>query len=222
MRFDLRIELPQLALIAATFVLSAFAWPAAPDRVPMRWDFSGEVVGYGGKVEGLLLAPSIMLGAYGLLLFLPRIDPRRANYERFRWPYLIMRLATVAFIAVIHGVVLLSIWGVEINIAALIPLLVGIVLVVTGNLMGKIRPNWFFGVRTPWTLSSKRSWVKTHRLGGWVYVLIGFSWIGAAVAGRDWAFYLALAATIVGSLFLILYSYLVWRQDRGGEAPDGG
>ncbi len=175
MRLTWKSELPQLMLIAGMFVLAAVSWPSAPEQIPVHWHISGRVDRYGGKFEGLLLLPLLALGLYLLLLFLPRIDPRRANYARFRNAYLTVRVAIFLFIALIYGFMLLWIGGTRLNPSVVVPAMIGVLFVVLGIPMGKIRPNWFVGIRTPWTLTSELSWRKTHRLGRWVFILVGWS-----------------------------------------------
>jgi len=85
--------------------------------------------------------------------------------------------------------------------------------ILVGNYMPKTRANFFFGIRTPWTLTSDTSWEKTHRLGGRMFMLAG-------LIGGVSAFILdgvALAFILPGLLLLIIfvlfiYSYLVWRK----------
>ncbi|HEX3722855.1 MAG TPA: DUF1648 domain-containing protein, partial [Nitrolancea sp.] len=99
MRINWRIELPQWIIIAAMFIAAIAIWPTVPSRIPVHWNASGNVDGYGGKVEGLLLLPAIALGIYLLLLFIPRIDPGRANYIQFSGPYLIVRYTVLVLMA---------------------------------------------------------------------------------------------------------------------------
>jgi uncharacterized membrane protein len=188
----------------------------------VHWGLSGEPDRYGGRFEGLLLIPLVALGVYLLLLLLPRLDPRRAEYERFRGAYLVIRVAVVVLISAVYATVLLSALGVETNVPAIVPLLVGALLVVIGGVMGKLRPNWFVGIRTPWTLSSRLSWTKTHRLGGWSFVFMGLALVAAGLAGSASALVLALAFVFGCAVWLVAYSYLVWRGDPGREPPSAG
>ena len=71
--------------------------------------------------------------------------------------------------------------------------LVGLLLSVLGSLLGQVRPNWFFGIRTPWTLSSERSWTATHRLGRWVLLVMGLAIGLAGLVQAAWAWYLVVA-----------------------------
>lgn len=224
----LRVELPQWILIAAMFTLAAVVWPSAPDQIPVHWGLSGQPDDYSEKFTGLLGLPLIALGVYLFLLFVPRLDPRCASYARFAGPYAVIRLSTMVLLASVHGFILLWIRGVELDVTVLAPILIGGFFVVIGNLLGKIRPNWFVGIKTPWTLTSKRSWVRTHRLGGWLFVLIGLVFVGSGLAGLAssvWTQAAILSITAICILWLLVYSYLVWRSDperppeaRGREA----
>ncbi len=213
MRTNLRIEVVQWVLIGAMFVLAVVVWSSAPDRIPVHWGPTGEPDRYGGKVEGLLLLPLLTLGIYLLMLLLPKMDPRRDNYSSFEGAYGVIRLSTVVFLALLYGLVLLWIEGVESDFAVVVPVLVGGLFVVIGNLLGKIRPNWFVGVKTPWTLSSRRSWVKTHRMAGWTFVLLGLASIGLGLTGAAWAIAAVPAVVLPCIAWLFVYSYLVWRSD---------
>ena len=102
-----------------------------------------------------------------------------------------------------------------------IGLAVGAMFFVMGNVLGKLRPNWFFGVRTPWTLSSKLSWNKTHRLAGWVFVLGGLLLMAAGLVGTPTAMGIAFAVLMAGVLGAVTYSYFVWRSDPDRVPPAG-
>ena len=105
--------------------------------------------------------------------------------------------------------------------AVIAPLLLGGLLVLIGNLMGKLRPNWFVGIRTPWTLSSKASWTRTHRLGGWLLIVSGLLVMSCAVVRRP-GYLLGVAIVCVAFLVsLIVHSYVVWKHDPDKSPPAG-
>lgn len=221
MKLNWRTELPQWALIAGMFLLAAVTWPWAPDRLPAHWNAAGQIDRYGGKVEGLLALPLTALGIYLLLLLVPRVDPGRANYERFAGAYATIRLAVVILLALVYGAIHLWLRGHALDMSTAIPLLVGGLFLIIGNVMGKIRPNWFVGIRTPWTLSSKVAWVKTHRLGGWLFVALGLALVAAGVLRTAWFIYVLLAGAVLSVLWMYVYSYRVWRQDPDKVPPAG-
>jgi hypothetical protein len=100
-------------------------------------------------------------------------------------------------------------------VARLVPALVGALFVVIGNVMPRMRPNWWFGVRTPWTLSNDRVWARTHRLAGFSMAAAGLVMIAAALAlpsrlGGP-VMLAAAAAALVGPA---VYSYLTWKREQ--------
>jgi uncharacterized membrane protein len=148
---------------------------------------------------------------------LPKLDPRSANIEKFRESYEILVIAVVGVMGVLHvGVVGVAL-GWPISVGTLTPVAIGALFIVLGNLLPRFRSNFFFGIRTPWTLSSETVWARTHRVGGYAMVMVGVLLIAAGlVATRIW-----LVAAIGGSmllvLFLLVYSYVIWRSEQNSK-----
>jgi len=221
MKLSLRTELPQWIVIGAMFVAAAICWPYAPDRMPVHWNLAGEIDGYGGKFIGLLLLPLTSLGIYFLMLFVPLVDPGRRNYQNFATAFNAIRLTITVVFAALYVVFVVAGLGGKVNVTAIISLVIAAMFLVIGNFMGKIRPNWFVGVRTPWTLSSKLSWNKTHRLAGWLFLVMGLLIAVAGILQTTWIFILMVAANAVCLVWMIVYSYLIYRQDPDRTPPAG-
>jgi uncharacterized membrane protein len=213
MRFQIRHELPSLLILAGMFLLAAATWPEAPERIPSHWGFSGDPDGWSGKFAGLLGIPLVALVVYVILLLLPRIDPERASYDRFAGAYAVLRTAVLAVIAASYVFVHLWIRGQRIEVGIFLPLLLGVLLVVVGQVLGSVAPNWFVGIRTPWTLTSDRSWRQTHAAGRWVFTLGGALFALSAAGPRPWALVAAMGVFAVACIGLIVYSYRNWRLD---------
>ncbi|MGE5619135.1 MAG: SdpI family protein [Sphingomonadaceae bacterium] len=221
MRVSWRSEWPHWIIIAGMILLAAAVWPTAPDSYPVHWNWAGQVDRYGGKAEVLLGFPLGTLALYLLLLLVPRVDPHRENYPRFAGAYSVIRLAITVGAALMYGVTLLAGYGAPVDTTLILFLLIGGLLVVLGNYMGKIRQNWFVGIRTPWTLSSRRSWNKTHRLGGWILIAMGLALMLAALLRSPLVFGLVTVLVVAGVVWIIVYSYLVWRDDPDRRSPFG-
>lgn len=204
----------QLGMIAGMFIAAVIRWSSVPDRIPVHWGPSGDVDRYGGRFEGLLLIPIIALAIYLLLLFIPRLDPAKANYENFRGPYLIIRVLLTTYLALLYIVLNLAIENEQnVPVDSFAIGSIAVLFVVLGSMMGKFRPNYFVGIRTPWTLTSKKAWVKTHRLGGWVFILSGIA-VGIAAFFSGMAAIITMLATLLpGVVFLTVYSYRIWKTD---------
>jgi uncharacterized membrane protein len=93
---------------------------------------------------------------------------------------------------------------------------VSLFFVLLGNVMGKVRRNFYIGIRTPWTLASERVWVDTHRLAGRTMVASGVVGFLLAIVG-GWLVP-AFAFLIAGVLFPVLYSLVHYKRlERAGQ-----
>jgi uncharacterized membrane protein len=195
--------------------LSAWAWNKIPDaaHLPVHWGLNGPDR-YAGKFEGLLILP--LLGAVFPILYIvaPLIDPRKFNLEKSRKAFSISLLSAVVFIAIIHSFMIAGALGRTQNVSLVMPVLVGLLFMVLGNYMGKIKSNFFLGFRTPWTLSSDLSWNKTHRLAGWIFVLFGLCLAAAAFSTNTMLLSSVFAGGLAAALVIpTVYSYAIWKRD---------
>jgi uncharacterized membrane protein len=85
-----------------------------------------------------------------------------------------------------------------------------------GNVMGKIRRNFYIGVRTPWALANERVWNATHRLAAKTFVQGGLAGLALIAIGLNgWP---PFAALMAGALTPVLYSlYFYKRLERRRE-----
>lgn len=200
--------------IASALLFSVAVYSRLPEQVAVHWNWSGEPDRWAGRVEGAFLMPAIMLVLWAALNWLPKIDPRRANYALFRETYDFVIAAVLTFMALIHVLALGAAIGWPIAIDRVVPGLVGALLVIVGNMLPRARSNWWFGIRTPWTLSSDRVWQKTHRMGGYLMMLAGLGMILRALVNEPWTLWLAVALIVLCVVGTIVYSYLTWREER--------
>lgn len=200
-------------LIALAFAGSAAAWPRLPDQVPVHWNLQGEVDRYGSRLEGALFLPVLMLAVWGMMRILPKLDPKRANYPRMQATYELVITLSLAGMLAMHLVIVAVSLGYPVPIDTVIPVVVGVMLIAIGNVLPRAKPNWWFGVRTPWTLSNERVWVRTHRVAGYSLALAGVALVVAAFASAPWARILMVAGVAIGALVPVVYSYFAWRKE---------
>jgi len=109
--------------------------------------------------------------------------------------------------------------GSDISIDRLVPIGVGMLLIVIGNIMPRTRPNWFVGIRTPWTLSSDRVWERTHRFGGQLLVAAGALTVLVGIFAPELAMPVLIGCSVAVSVGVLAGSYLIWRQDPDRNKP---
>jgi uncharacterized membrane protein len=206
-------EMPMLIILSALFIASAFLYPRLPDKIPMHWNIRGQVDSYAAKsMVTVLLFPFITLCLYAITLFLPFIDPRKNRYIQFEKAYYISRFALIAFFAVVWTALMSASIGLNVSIGKIIPGCVAVLLMVLGNYMGKVRRNWFFGIRLPWTLSSEENWNKTHRLGGKLFVISGVVGLLSCGLKPQWTFGILLGAIAIAVIATTVFSYRLFSR----------
>jgi uncharacterized membrane protein len=213
----MRKWIPYLLIIAAV-VASIVVYPRMPERVPTHWNMAGEVDGWSSRFFAAWLSPVMMAVMLVILRALPHIDPRRANYAKFSGMYEALIMVTMAFMLGIHLMLLALATGSQVPVARVIPAAVGVFFMIIGAMLPRAHPNWFVGIRTPWTLTSDASWQKTHRLGGALFIASGLLAVLAAVAVPRLASWVLLAAGLVTVGVVFFYSYVTWKQDKGRNA----
>ena len=93
-----------------------------------------------------------------------------------------------------------------------ITLLVGGLFIIVGNYLGKVRRNFFIGIRTPWTLASDEVWARTHRVGGWLFVMAGIAIISSAGSPPTLLPIVLLVPICSAAVISVAYSYFVYRK----------
>jgi len=213
LRLPLMMSAVLLALMAA---ISAWGWLVLPDgaRITSHWGFDGRPTETLPKETGLLLLPAIALAICALIAIIPVIEPRRQNLIASRKAFLAIWLGALAAIAVAHALMVMTALGYAIDVPGVLIVAIAGVIAVAGNYLGKVRSNFFVGIRTPWTLSSDLAWEKSHRMLGRLFVFSALITLAVRFAVTVEAGYIALAATLTSSaLIAIASSYVYWKQD---------
>ena len=208
---------PTLLLLGLPFILLALFWNQIPESVPVHWNINGEPDRWAEKGWEIFFTPVLNVAIYLLLLALPYIDPKRRTESGQK------SLRAIRFLVpfLMTGVFLITLmqWlGIEFLIGKSLGLVIVIFFMGMGNYLQSLQPNYFIGIRTPWTLESETNWRKTHRLGGRLWVLLGFALIITWFFVTEQTFLIALVASIiVMSLTPLIYSFYLYMNNRKQE-----
>jgi uncharacterized membrane protein len=202
--------LRELLLIFLTIIPIAyllFSWGTLPEQMPIHFDLQGEPNGYGSKMVFIFLP----LGLYLLMLVLPFIDPRKSNYEIFSDTYYKLRIILTVFIGTIDTVIIYnSLHGIG-KMGLFIPVLIMLIFTLLGNYMGNIRPNYFVGIKVPWTLNNDVVWMRTHKLAGKLWFWGGLIGIVTLFLVKNSTFVM-LPIILIIIVVPIVYSYIIYQK----------
>lgn len=198
-------------MLAGVTAYSLWVYTQLPDRVPTHWDINGRVDGWGPKWVATLLTPGIMLGMIGLFAVLPAISPRKFEIDSFRDSYNVIVVGVMGLFAFIQLTLLSATRNPDSTHSSRI-LIAGMMFffALLGNRMGKVRRNFWMGIRTPWTLASDVVWDRTHRLAGRLMVAGGLLAGTLGLLGANLIVVLIIGMSSM--LYPVLYSYFVYRQ----------
>ena len=208
-------------LTVASAGLAAYGWGKLPDTVPTHWNIKGEVDGFGSKVVPTIMLPAGMAVMLLVFMILPAISPKNYEVDTFRKTYLYVMVLTMSLFVYIHVVVLygtLSYVEGSRTFDMGKPLLAGIFLFfgLLGNVMGKIRRNFYMGIRVPWTLASDRVWNDTHRFAAWTMVSGGIVGFLTVITGLS--VFIPTAILLLSIFSPILYSFIHYKKlEKLGE-----
>ena len=217
------VDLGGIVLIAVCLALSALMYPRLPDPMPVHWDVLGNPDGEMSRAWGAFLVPAIAALVWLFLLALPRISPRGFAMEPFARQWRAFQYAVLGFLLFAQWLMLHAAASRKPLPTRLFEVGLGVLLVAIGNPFGKTTRNFFFGIRTPWTIASEEVWLRTHRLAGRLIVATGALVILAAYF--DLGSLMILPGVVLTALISSVYSYVVYRRLEAAEtrsASTGG
>lgn len=199
-------------IILISFAFGVYFYPQMPDKIATHWNIQGEVDGYMSKFWGLFLMPFISLGLFLLFLLIPRIDPLKANIEKFRKYFDAFIILFTLFLFYLYLLTVFWNIGMRFNMIQFLSPALGMLFYYCGILIENAKRNWFIGIRTPWTLSNEKVWEKTHKIGGKLFKISGaVAFLGILVP--DYAIFFILIPAILSAVYTAVYSYFQYQKE---------
>ena len=203
-----------LFLIAVAALAGLVLWNQFPEQMASHWNQNDQVDGYMSKFWGVFMMPLFSLGLLLLFLVIPQIDPLKANIAQFRGVFNLFIMFIIGFMLYIHALTLA--WNLgytAFNMSqAMLPAM-GLLFFLVGLMLRQAKRNWFIGIRTPWTLSSDTVWDKTHQLGSILFMAAGVLALVGGFLGGMLAFWFFFVPVMGSTLFLLIYSYVLYQRE---------
>jgi uncharacterized membrane protein len=206
----LKKEIPFLAIALIPFAYLIYIWNRLPEKVPMHWNGAGEIDRYGDKKELLVMLFMLVGITYFVFLIIPSIDPKQ-KLQNMGNKLNNLRMILTLFMSGLAVFILYSVQQKTSN-PSFVLAIIGLLFAFLGNYFKTIKPNYFIGIRTPWTLENEEVWKKTHLMGGKLWFVGGLLMALTFVLPNEMQLYTFLGITAVISIVPIVYSYLEFKK----------
>ena len=213
-----RADIISLLFVFSAIAVAAILYPSLPEQIPTHWNAQGEVDGYMKKPGGVIIMPAMAVFTLVIMKLIPVISPKGFRIDKFSDVFGVLQVTLVGFMSIVAILVLMEARGLDVRINEMIIAGTGLLFVIIGNYLGRVRKNFFIGIRTPWTLASDEVWNRTHRIGGRLFILSGvIIWIGAILRlPLTWTVGVAVGLVLIP----VVYSYFLYRKIEGFESDD--
>ncbi|WP_154989437.1 SdpI family protein [Priestia megaterium] len=202
-----------LGITLLTLLAWLIALPHLPATMPIHWGANGEADGFATKINAMILTVGIMVLIYFVIAFVPRIDPRKENYKYFSKTYNILLNAVLLLFFFVNMSTILQGLGYNVPMSYIAPIMAGLVFIIIGNYLQRVRSNYFMGIRTPWTLSNENVWKKTHRLSGKIFFIGGLLILISAFLPDGYKSVILWGSIVLCVAVPYLYSYVAYKKE---------
>ena len=212
MNENLKKELPIIGFVLLPFIYLSYLWNSLPEKVPIHWNYKGEIDGWGTKYSLIGVLFLFPVFTYVLMLLIPKIDPKK-RIEFMGGKYYQIKFVLVVFMSVLALYIIHSSNSQTLSSPSMVLVLIGLLFMALGNYFKVIKQNYFLGIKTPWTLESEEVWKLTHILAGKFWIIGGLLiTILSLILPENVNFYIFITITAIISILPIGYSYLIFKK----------
>ena len=211
MKMNKKLLLLTSIVILFPILLGVMIWSQLPNQIPIHFNVADQADNFQSKPLVVFGLPLFLLLVHLFVIFVTARDPKNQtmNEKMGKVIYWLTPIVSLSISYLIYSKVLGSTTNPSIFVSALL----GLIFVIMGNYMPKLKVNHTVGIRLPWTLQSEENWYKTHRLAGKLWVLGGL--ILLLEAGLQFAAPYVMGIVILAIVLIpILYSYQLSQKNR--------
>ncbi|KAF2517313.1 SdpI family protein [Flavobacterium foetidum] len=211
MNLEFKKELPIIGIVLMPFVYLALIWNSLPERVPIHWNSDGEIDNWGSKFTLILMLFMLPVLTYAIMSVVSKIDPKN-KMPLMGGKFYQLKFFLVLFMSLL-ALVIVYMTKTKSSSPSFVFVLIGFLFTFFGNYFKVIRPNYFIGIRTPWTLESEEVWRITHNFAGKLWFVSGFLIIAGSFVIESSVFVMVfLGIVLVISLIPVIYSFLTHKR----------
>lgn len=199
-----------ISIAILPFIYLAYIWNDMPEKVPMHWNIAGEIDRWGTKSE-LIIMLFVLVGInYFIFLVIPYIDPKQKLQNMGNKLNTIRLILTMFLSALAIGIIYST--QQKTSNPAFVFVLIGLLIAFLGNYFKTIKPNYFIGIRTPWTLENEENWKKTHLFSGKIWFIGGLLMTLTFLFPKEYSFFYFIGITVIITILPFVYSFLEFKK----------
>ncbi|MBX2842102.1 MAG: SdpI family protein [Flammeovirgaceae bacterium] len=201
-----------ITFLIIPFIMLFYLWEDLPEKIPVHWNVDGKVDRSSEKGWELFMLPLINVFTYLMITISYYIDPKK-KLKFSTNAVTILKTTVAVFMTILFSIMLAISLGYPISMPDVVQYGIILLFMVIGNYLSKIRPNYFMGIRTPWTLENEEVWRKTHRLGGkiWVFGSV-ILLVTKIILANHLPAPLFLGFILAMSFIPVIYSYIAFKK----------
>lgn len=182
-------------------------WNRLPEKIATHFDQHNLANGWSSKLMAVFGIPFLLLLIHLFCVFFTANDPKRKNINRRIFTMILWLVPVVSVITCmsIYGLAL----GMDIDIGVIVNIMVGIMFIILGNYVHKVKQNYTVGMKLPWTLNSEENWNRTNRMTGWVLILSGLLFLMNSLLLKT---EIVFAVILLVILVPMIYSFILYKK----------
>lgn len=202
-------------ILLVSLAVTLFYYPRVPDIIPTHWGISGRIDATGPKYM-LFVFWGLALFVNVIMLFAEKIEPKKGSYAKFPKVFNILRVFITALLCGLELLTIAFAFNPDFaDMNSIMYITMGFMFVLLGNYMPKVKHNYTFGIKVPWTLASENVWNKTHRMAGPLWIAGGIVMMGGVFMPPEAAFVIMFAVILLLVIAPMVYSYIEFRKEKG-------
>lgn len=202
-------------ILLVSLAVTLFYYPRVPDIIPTHWGISGRIDATGPKYM-LFVFWGLALFVNVIMLFAEKIEPKKGSYAKFPKVFNILRVFITALLCGLELLTIAFAFNPDFaDMNSIMYITMGFMFVLLGNYMPKVKHNYTFGIKVPWTLASENVWNKTHRMAGPLWIMGGIVMMGGVFMPPEIAFVIMFAIILLLVIAPMVYSYIEFRKEKG-------
>ena len=195
-------------------VIAIIFYKNLPENIPMHFNIHGEVDSFAPKIF-IIINPTILFILNLIVIFVKYNDPKIKNVPKKLLKILLFIIPFMSLVMV-SFTIFISL-GYNLRIQVIMPILISVIFILIGNYLPKCKRNYTVGIRLPWTLHNDNVWIKTHRLGGFLFVITGVLILFTSIFLNKISFFIMISMLLIILISTTIYSFVIYKKQKSLE-----